>query len=175
MIFTQYCIHLSGVKRTKSFSLAAKVVSGTVSQRFMTTDSADPPVDAAPLAAVVMKLPPFDVIDPELLFIQCEDQFGIKNIAVDQTKYYYVVAPLDSVVQRRIKPTLIAPPVANKFDNLKQVLLAAYALSDEQKADKLLDANSLGDMKFSDMLACMRGLESSALFKQVWLCPFPQN
>ena len=101
----------------------------------------DPPADAAPFAAVAVKLPPFDAINPELWFIQCEAQFGIKNITVDQTKYYYVVAALDSVVQRRIKPTLTAPPVANKFDNLKQVLLAIYALSDEQKADKLLDAN----------------------------------
>ena len=133
----------------------------------------DPPVDAAPLAAVALELLPFDAIDPELWFIQCEAQFGIKNITVDQTKYYHVVAALNSVVQRQIESTLIAPPVANKFDNLKQVLLATYALSDEEKADKLLNANSFGDLKPSDILAYMRGLESSALFKQVCLCTFP--
>ena len=54
-----------------------------------------------------------------------------------------------------------------------QVLLHTYALPDEQKADKIVDANSLGDVKPSDMLAYMRGLESSALFKRVWLHAFP--
>ena len=48
-----------------------------------------------------------------------------------------------------------------------------YALFDKQKADKLLDANSLGDMKPLDMLAYMRGLDSLALLKRVWLRTFP--
>ena len=62
----------------------------------------------------------------------------------------------------------MALPVADKFNNLKQVLLAIY----EQKTEKILDAGSLGDMKPSDMLAFLRGLQGTALFKRVWLHPF---
>ena len=70
----------------------------------------------------------------------------------------------------------MAPPVADKFNNLKgSFWLHMDGLSDEQKAEKILDAGSLGDMKPSDMLAFMRGLQSTALFKQVWLSTFPME
>ena len=42
-----------------------------------------------------------------------------------------------------------------------------YALTDEQKMDELLDANSLADMEPSLMIAYMCGMESSDLFKPV--------
>ena len=50
-----------------------------------------------------------------------------------------------------------------------------YGLSDEQKAEKILDAGSLRDMKPSDMLEFMRGLQGTALFKQVWLRTLPME
>ena len=50
-----------------------------------------------------------------------------------------------------------------------------YGFSDEQKAKQILDAGSLGDMKPFDMLAFMRGLQGTALFKRVWLCTFPME
>ena len=53
--------------------------------------------------------------------------------------------------------------------------MANYSLLDEQKAEKILDAGSLGDMKLSDMSAFMRGLQGTTLFKQVWLRTFPME
>ena len=68
----------------------------------------------------------------------------------------YVVAAVDSAVQRSIKSSLTVPPAsANTLDYLKHVLLATYALSDEQKADNILDVNSLSDLEPSGMLAHM--------------------
>ena len=57
----------------------------------------DPPADTVPLAVVAVKLPPFNAIGPELWFIQCKAQFGIKNITVDQSKYsaLHLNEPLD--------------------------------------------------------------------------------
>ena len=69
----------------------------------------------------------------------------------------------------------MASPAADKFNNIKQVFLAIYGLSDEQKAEKNIDAGSLGDMKLSDMLAFMRGLQGTALFKPAWLSTFPME
>ena len=100
------------------------------------------PLEPATLIEMVaVKLPTFDPIDPELWFDQCETLFGIKNVATDQTKYYFVVATLDSVVQDALTHTY-----GLSRENLKWAHLATYDLSDEQKAGKILDAGSLGDM-----------------------------
>ena len=123
------------------------------------------PVSGAAVESVVIKLPMFDPLNPELWFVQCEAQFELKNVTVDQSKHYHVVASLDLVIQQRLKATLMSPPVAEKF-NLKQVLLVMNGLLDEQKAEKILDAGSLGVIKLSDMLAFMRCLQGTALLNR---------
>ena len=45
----------------------------------------NPPDPAAIVEAVEIKLPMFDSIDPESWFIQCEVQFGNKNVKTYQT------------------------------------------------------------------------------------------
>ena len=63
----------------------------------------DPLAPGAVVESVAIKLPIFDPINQELWFVQCEAQFELKNVIVDQTKYYHIVAALDLVIQRRIK------------------------------------------------------------------------
>ena len=96
----------------------------------------DLPAPGAVIESVVIKFSAFNPIDPELWFIQCEAQFAQKNVTVDQTKYYHVVAASDLLIQQCIKATLKVPSVADKFNRLKQVILTMYGLSDEQKAEK---------------------------------------
>ena len=79
----------------------------------------------------------------------------------NQIVQYYVLAALDSVVQKHIKFAYIFPPVANIFGNLKQVLLGTCVLCEERKENKLLDTNFMDDIKLSDMLIYRLGLESS--------------
>ena len=46
----------------------------------------DLPAPGAAVESVAIKLPTFDPMDPELWFVQCEAQFALKNVTVDQTK-----------------------------------------------------------------------------------------
>ena len=47
-------------------------------------------------AAVSLKLPTFWSTQPKSWFCQAEAQFAIRKISEDETKYYYVIAALDS-------------------------------------------------------------------------------
>ena len=97
-----------------------KVVTPDLSQHICDFCQTDRPVPGAAVeSVVVIKLPMFDPLNPELWFVQCEAQFELKNVTVDQSKYYHVVASLDLVIQQRLKATLMSPPVAEKF-NLKR-------------------------------------------------------
>ena len=66
---------------------------------------------------------------------------------MDDTKYYHVVAALDSATTRRVMGCLRDPPANGKYDALKAQLLRLFQLSDTERAERLLSLNGLGDGK----------------------------
>ena len=51
--------------------------------------------------AVTVKIPPFWTHSPTAWFAQAEAQFVLRKITEDDTKYYYIVAALDSATATR--------------------------------------------------------------------------
>ena len=60
--------------------------------------------------AVSLKLPTFWTSTPTTWFAQAEAQFIVRNITNDDTKYYYVIAALDSSTANRAKNKTCSPP-----------------------------------------------------------------
>ena len=127
--------------------------------------------------AATVKLPDFWQHDPGPWFLHIEAQFHLRGITVDETKYYHVVAALDSTTTRRLMGFLRDPPANGKYAAIKEQLLRLYQLSDEERADRLLSLNGLGDSKptelMENMLALLGTSDTSFLFIQLFLRQLP--
>ena len=127
--------------------------------------------------AVSLKLPTFWTSTPTTWFAQAEAQFIVRNITNDDTKYYYVVAALDSSTANRAKSLLVAPPTNNKYDAIKKFLTSAYELSNYERATALFNLAGLGDSKPSELMDTMLGLmgdnKPCILFHHLFLQQLP--
>ncbi|GFR76394.1 retrovirus-related Pol polyprotein [Elysia marginata] len=108
--------------------------------------------------SVAIKLPTFWVTSPLAWFAQTEAQFALRNITQDETKYFHVLAALDTNTATRALSLLTAPPPSNKYGALKEFLISAFGLTDEERASTLLDLRGLGDYKPSELVDNMLSL-----------------
>ena len=120
--------------------------------------SDDKDTSAATAAAVALKLPSFYTHNPKFWFVFSENQFRLKHITSDETKFAYVVTSLTEDVAERVMRTLSDPPEKDKYGALKAHLLKEYTLSRSERAAALLDMPGLGDMKPSQLLTKMLAL-----------------
>ncbi|CAL9697573.1 unnamed protein product [Knipowitschia caucasica] len=113
----------------------------------MSQDNAGAAVTPPAVFAAMVKLPEFWTHDPEPWFQHVEAQFQLRGITTDITRYYHIVAALDSATTRRMMGLLRDPPHEGKYEALKRGLLQLYQLSDMERADRLLSLSGLGDCK----------------------------
>lgn len=145
----------------------------------MSTEGTPPAAAAAAPAvfAATVKLPDFWQHDPEPWFQHVEAQFHLRGITTDETKYFHVVAALDSATTRRLMSLLRDPPSADKYGALKKELLQRYQLSEIEHADRLLSLTGLGDSKPSELMENMLTLlgsgDASFLFTHLFLRQLP--
>ncbi len=129
--------------------------------------------------AVALKLPTFWTTQPQVWFEQAEAQFHIRQITVDDTKYYYVVSALDQEMAGRIIDYLRQPPAKDKYEGIKKLLNNTFGLSRHDRAAKLLHMDGLGDRKpsilMNEMLALMDGHTTCLLFEQLFLEQMPED
>ena len=127
--------------------------------------------------AVAVKLPTFWTTSPVAWFAQAEAQFVIRNITADDTKYYYVVAALDSSTATRVVSLLVDPPEDNKYAAIKAFLTGAYELSETERATSLLGLPGLGDSLPSELMDSMLALfgshKSCFIFRHIFLQQLP--
>ena len=118
----------------------------------------DPATAAAAVHAVSLKLPTFLASRPDVWFQQTEAQFALRKITDSTTQYFYVLTALDPVVAERMAGDVAAVPADDKYTYLKGKLMEVYGLTDDQKADRLLDLAGLGDWKPSQLCAHIQSL-----------------
>lgn len=135
--------------------------------------------DAAQIARVSVRIPPFWHAKPALWIAQIESQFAAAGITNDKTKYHTVVAAIESSVLSQISDIVLNPPVANMYDTLKARLLEHYAVSEQKRIKKLLQDLELGDMRPTQLLREMRDLAGNEMndnmLKSVWMSRLPPN
>lgn len=126
---------------------------------------------------VSVKPPPFWKTDPRLWFLQLEAQFQIAHITADLTKYNYVLAAIDTDILTQVTDFLAQPPTRNKYEGLKNRLIAIYSDSREKTLKKLLSDVELGDKKPSQLLNEMIRLGGTSvpreLVRTLWLQRLP--
>ena len=125
---------------------------------------ADPPPPVAATFAVALKLPDFWLHDPP-------------SWTSDDTKYHHVVASLDPLATRRAMTLLRDPPAQGKYAALKELLLRRYALSDAERAEKLLNLSGLGGGTALELMENMLSLlgpdDGGFLFAHLFLRQLP--
>lgn len=127
--------------------------------------------------AVAVKLPVFWTSSPVAWFASAEAQFAIRGITQDDTRYYHVVASLDTTTATRAVSILSSPPTANKYAAIKKFLTSAYELSESERASALFSMPGLGDSKPSELMDSMLALLGSHtpcfLFRHLFLQQLP--
>lgn len=107
--------------------------------------------EAKLLQAVSTKLPVFWPLNPKAWFLQAEAQFALRQITTDDTKYWHVVSALDRDVASGCTSILEKVPDANKYRYLKEALVNRFQLTEEERADRLLAMQGLGDRRPSEL------------------------
>ena len=98
----------------------------------------------AKVSAVSVKLPPFWPDKAVLWFAQAEAQFLLRSITADKTKFAHVLTMLDSSTAEYVMDIIRNPP-EDSYEALKTRLTGAYAISEDERAERLLNMNGIGD------------------------------
>lgn len=99
-----------------------------------------------------VSLPTFWPNNAAVWFVRAEQEWVIKSISTQATKYAYLVSALSEEVSMRVADKLVGDLSATHYDDLKQHLLKVYTKSDYEKAKLLLDLPQLGDNKPSELM-----------------------
>ena len=131
------------------------------------------------IEAVALKLPTFWTTCPLAWFAQTEGQFALRNLSSDDTRYFHVVAALDSQTATRDLSVIASPPLTNKYEALESFLCSAFGLSETERANTLLDLSGLGDRKPSELMNSMLALlgdhKPCLIFKQIFFRQLPEK
>lgn len=126
-----------------------------------------------------VKLPTFWNEQPRVWFAQAEAQFNIHGINSDVTRYHYVIAALDQDTAARVLDIVETPPSRDKYQVLKNRLLGSFALTEYERASRLLHVQSAPDTKPSALMDRMLALRGSHqpcfLFRQIFLEQMPED
>lgn len=115
---------------------------------------------------IAIKLPPFWTAQPVLWFQQVEAHFHINNIKKDVSKYYTVIASIESSVLAQVSDIVRQPPEKNKYDALKDRIIERFADSESRKIKKLLSEIELADKRPSQLLNEMRELSGEQVTEE---------
>lgn len=131
------------------------------------------------VARLALKPPPFWKPNPRLWFAQVEAQFVRAGISTDETKFYTVVAEIDSAVLAHASDIITSPPATGKYELLKERLISEFGESKEKRLKRLFEGCRLEDRKPTTLLREMKDLADQHIDKEVlkslWLQRLPTN
>lgn len=134
--------------------------------------------NAAPVQAVTVSLPTWWPDQPEVWFARVEAVFRQRKITADSTKFDYVLAALDNEAAVRILDIIRAPPVNTSYQSVKDRLVGSLALTEFERACKIIHGIELGDEKPSTLMARMMALYDENnphfLFRAIFLLKMPE-
>ena len=70
-----------------------------------------------------IRVPPFWLIKPAVLFAQLKGKFAVSNITQDTTQFYCVISQLDNKSAAEREDVITNPPPTGHYDRMKAELL----------------------------------------------------
>ncbi|XP_055850368.1 uncharacterized protein LOC129914942 [Episyrphus balteatus] len=119
------------------------------------------------IGRVSIKVPPFWKRSPDLWFLQLEAQFHTSAITSDVTKYFTLVGNLEADVLTEVRDVVTSPPATEKYNGLKNRLLAAFQESEQKRLQTLLSGITLDGRRPTQLLSKMRELASSTISEDI--------
>lgn len=114
---------------------------------------------AIELAAVTaVQLPRFWADDPELWFLQVENQFSIHRITSQTRRYELLFQALPPSAISEVRDVLLAPRGDDPYDFLKKTLITRLVASEQRRLQQLLSAEEMGDRRPSQFLRHLQHL-----------------
>ncbi|CAK9832697.1 hypothetical protein ANTRET_LOCUS9489 [Anthophora retusa] len=133
----------------------------------------------APTERVSIRIPEFTPDDPELWFCILERNLVAAGITLDGVKASYVTGALGPRYIAEVRDILLNPPDTGLYDKLKTELIRRLSVTQEQKAQRLLEHEEIGDRRPSQFLRHLRALAgtcvSEPLLRTLWLGRLPSS
>lgn len=127
-------------------------------------------------ASHAIKVPRFWRENPSLWFVQVEAQFALYRIVSEQTKFYIIIAELDTELLTNVSDIVLKPP-ADVYTQLKKRLIEHFSVSEERRIKQLLSNLEIGDKKPSMLLREMRNLANDDVtdefLRTMWMQRLP--
>ena len=130
--------------------------------------------------AATFKIPEFYTHSPEVWFSFVEQQFLLRGVEDDKTKFAYVVTNLHPDVSALVRDVIAPPPDTDRYEKIKARLLKEFTLTDSERASQLLELPGLGDQRPSQLLSKMLALVPPSeqsnpgfLFKELFVRQLP--
>lgn len=99
------------------------------------------------------------------------------GINTDDTKYYTIVAEIDSSILKCASDIILSPPATGKYETLKSRLMAEFSESDDNRFKRLFDNFPTEGRKPSALLREIKDLSGGKLdqdiLKSLWLRQLP--
>lgn len=142
-------------------------------------DNSNTVISNPQISAMSQKLPPFWPMNPDIWFAQVEATFAISGISADKTKFYHVIACIDSKYLEVVQDILKSPPENDKYGALKSRMLKEFSISETEKLNKLLQMVDMGDKKPTQLLREMQNLAGTnfgaTALETLFLQRLPEN
>lgn len=134
-------------------------------------------VESHQVHSVSVKLPPFWADRPAVWFAQAEAQFHLAGIKNDTTMFSHVISTIDQRLIGEIEDIVLEPPPENKYNILKQELIRRLSASEQQRVERLVSDEELGDRKPTAFLRHLQSLagksKDDSIIRQLWMRRLP--
>lgn len=131
-----------------------------------------------PNPTFAMKIPRFWKENPKLWFAQIEAQFELHRITNERTKYFIILADLDTEILSQVSDIVMNPP-QDAYKQIKQRLIEHFSISEEHRIKTLLTNLEIGDKKPSALLREMKNLANGGVtddfLRTMWLQRLPSQ
>ena len=135
-------------------------------------------LDAAVFGATV-QLPAFDRVEPKAWFAVADANFALRKVTDSNTRYYYLLSKLDSMILRKLATFLAILRGSDPYQEIKDKLCRAYEPPLEQKIDAFLATRSIWDECPSEFAMELQRLAGKAtmddMFKRVFIRSLPPS
>lgn len=130
------------------------------------------PTNAVSVVYAGLSVPPMHSTNIEAWFTTMDFWFAASGITTDKQKTATVLAALDPNVIGQLSDVIASQPLSEKFDFIREKIIAHFADSEQRRLNRLLSELPLGDKKPSELFYEMKRVAGNSIsetaLKSLW-------